>query len=138
MIQRNTNTFYSLLFLAALVLAPSASLAQVAESDSIDGVDEVDQVGIIVGRFIGFEVIGPLAPVHHVFVGLLVGAFPSEVARPGTFVQVAGIVAESRLYEGLVDEFAVVSHAPIFAVDVESNEVAANAWIVALVHGVGG
>jgi TonB-linked SusC/RagA family outer membrane protein len=45
MIQRNTNTFYSLLFLAALVLAPSASQAQVAESDSIDGVDEVVVVG---------------------------------------------------------------------------------------------
>ena len=45
MIQTNTKTFYTLLFLASLVFAPTAAQAQVADSDSIDAIDEVVVVG---------------------------------------------------------------------------------------------
>ena len=48
----------------------------------VDGVDEVDQVCVIICRFVGFEVVGPLTAIHHGFIGLLAGAFPCEIARP--------------------------------------------------------
>ena len=42
------------------------------------------------------------------------------------------------MYEGFVDEFAVVSHAPIFTIDVESDEVASDGGVIGLVHGMRG
>jgi len=42
----------------------------------VDGVDEVDQIRIIICRFVGFEVVGSLTAIDHVFVSLLVGTFP--------------------------------------------------------------